>query len=58
MMNGSLDGSISNIWGVRVISFVKKDKITSIFKTNGADIDQMPRAAASGLGLHCLLMSL
>ena len=31
---------------------------TSELKANSVDADQTPRSAASGLGLHCLLISL
>ena len=45
---------ISGAWLVFIIMFVE----ISEFNANGVDPDQMPRSAASDLGLHCLPVSL
>ena len=54
----SLNRSISNrrdVWFLLIIPcFIEMP----VFNANSVHLDQMPRSAASDLGLHCLLMSL
>ena len=49
-----LDSSIANIRGVWIVFFIIPCFIEiPVRNTNSVDPDQMPRSAASDLGLHC-----
>ena len=50
---------MSNIRGVWLVVFFYYNMFKkTVFNANSVDSDQMPRSAASDLGLHCLPMSL
>ena len=50
--------SISNIRGVWLVFIIPCFIEIPVFNANSVNPDQMPRSAASDLGLLCLLMSL
>ena len=52
----SSDRSISNVRGVRYVFIITTFIEITVINANGVDPGQMPRFAASDLGLHCLPM--
>ena len=55
--HNSLDRSISCIRGVWLVLLLSCFEETIELNANSVYSDQMPRSAASDLGLHCLSMS-